>query len=308
MTLYFLSPVPAALRLNGQYVGVIDCFERKVEIQGDVFAEITPSDGGLPLCFIIDADFFRSPPASADVYLIGDDALIKLRAYRSSDAALRVIAQARTEECLFTLYSQGGLFVSCDGRDFSITELDRSFCEARFERQSVGGVSVMCLFAEGALAIFTESGKLVFRNAVKSYSCGDMLGVTIEFPTCADCEGECSFSFDGESFTLVSGTTRERREVRNELLHFAFFESVLVRGDSARYLSDELAPEAGKLSAYLGEFVDVLVPPQKFYAARNERRAAGLVYPLGRNLFRVKFYAADVEGGKVVNIREIPYP
>lgn len=307
MTLYFLSPVPAALRLNGQYVGVIDCFERRVEAQGDLLAEITPSDNGLPLCFMINGDFFAKPPEFAEVYLIGSDALIKLRGYRSSDAALRVLDQARLGACLFTLYSQGGIFVSCDGEDFSLKEMGFAFRDARFIEQSIGGQPVMCLFCEGALAVFSARGKMVFRNRAKSYSCGDMLRVTINFDTCAGCESECDFSFDGEEMKLISGHTRETRSVGEEVIHFAFFESVLARGDYKKYLCDELAPQADKVTGYLGGFVGVLVPPRKFYDACGEERAAGLVYPSGGNLFSVRFYAADVEGGKIVNIRDIPY-
>ena len=307
MTLYFLSPVPAALRLNGQYVGVIDCFERRVEAQGDLLAEITPSDNGLPLCFMINGDFFAKPPEFAEVYLIGSDALIKLRGYRSSDAALRVLCQARLGACLFTLYSQGGIFVSCDGEDFSLKEMGFAFRDARFEEQSIGGQPVMCLFCEGALAVFSARGKMVFRNRAKSYSCGDMLRVTINFDTCAGCESECDFSFDGEEMKLISGHTRETRPVGEEIIHFAFFESVLARGDYKKYLCDELVPQADKVTGYLGGFVGVLVPPRKFYDACGEERAAGLVYPSGGNLFSVRFYAADTEGGKIVNIRDIPY-
>lgn len=247
MTLYFLSPVPAALRLNGQYVGVIDCFERRVEAQGDLLAEITPSDNGLPLCFMINGDFFAKPPEFAEVYLIGSDALIKLRAYRSSDAALRVLCQARLGACLFTLYSQGGIFVSCDGEDFFIKEMGFAFRDARFIEQSIGGQPVMCLFCEGALAVFSARGKMVFRNRVQSYSCGDMLRVTINFDTCAGCESECDFSFDGEEMKLISGHTRETRPVGEEVIHFAFFESVLARGDYKNTSATSLFPKRTKL-------------------------------------------------------------
>ena len=61
------------------------------------------------------------------------------------------------------------------------------------------------------------------------------------------------------------------------------------------------------MASYLGDFVDVVVPPQKFYERTGENRAAGLVYAEAPNLFRVKFFAADMVGGLVENIREIEY-
>ena len=206
------------------------------------------------------------------------------------------------------LYSQGGIFVSCDGEDFSLKEMGFAFSSARFIEQSIGGQPVMCLFCEGALAVFSARGKMVFRNRAKSYSCGDMLRVTINFDTCAGCESECDFSFDGEEMKLISGHTRETRPVGEEIIHFAFFESVLAHGDSSVYLNAELRARADELGGYLGDFAEVLVPPRKFYDFTGERLAAGLAYPLSSNLYRVKFYAADTADGLVCNIRSVDYP
>ena len=55
MKVYFLSQKPSALTLNGVYLGMIDGFERSVELNPDdkILAEIAPA-GFVPLRFVID--------------------------------------------------------------------------------------------------------------------------------------------------------------------------------------------------------------------------------------------------------------
>lgn len=165
----------------------------------------------------------------------------------------------------------------------------------------------MCIHARDCLAIVSGSGEVVFCNRIKSYSLGDMLGVTIDYASCAGIVGERSYSYDGAQFTLRSCRTVETRPVADEVKHFAFFESILARADASAYLAEAIRGRADELSAYLGDFTEVLIPPQKFYERTGELRAAGLACPIKPNLFRVRFYAADMSGGLVENIREIEY-
>lgn len=310
MTIYFLSEVPAALRLNGTYAGIIDGFVRRAEgAEGEIFVEAVPSDNRLPVNFMLGDKFFSSPPPFADVYLLGGDALVKIKNYAFKDTSLRLICQSRFCGHLVTLCRRGGVALCIDKSNGAVTlrDMDEGFSSAQMREGEVGGHKVLCIYSESRLAIVSEGGEVVFCNAVKSYSLGDMLGVTVSFSTCAGAIGECNYSFDGSAFTPVSGRTVETRPVADEVKHFAFFESILTRADAAAYLCGELKGRAGELGAYLGDFVDVVIPPQKFYESTGEERAAGLVYPLKENLFRVRFYAADMRGGLVENIREIDY-
>ena len=56
------------------------------------------------------------------------------------------------------------------------------------------------------------------------------------------------------------------------------------------------------LKDYLGEFIGVTVPTEKFYAEHGDVHAAGLVYPKAQNLFEVKYYAVELTDGKVSNV------
>lgn len=252
MTVYFLSSTPAALRLNGEYAGVIDNFPRRTEIgEGEeAFVEAVPSDNRLPVNFMLSDGFLSSPPPFSDVFLMGADALISINRYEPKSAALKVVWQTRFCDNLITLYSRGGAALCVDRPDGTadIYEINEDYLHSQYSSGRVGGKDVLCVFTGGRLCILTEGGTLAFDNAVKSYSLGDMLGVTVNFNSCA-----------------------------------------------------------GELSGYLGDFSGVVVPPQKFYERTGEMRAAGLVYPLLANLYRVKFFSADMQGGKIINIREIDY-
>ena len=311
MTVYFTSDPPAWLRLGGEYAGVIDGFVRRAELafEQPLPVEAYPGNNFSPLNFFMDEAFFASPPDFARVYLMGGDALVRLFGYPPKDCALRPLAQTRFFDNLVTLCSRGGV-VLCRERpgDVRLFELPSGFASAGFESGKIGGFPVLFIYCEGGLAVLSQQGDLIFNDGVKSYSQGDMLGVTRAFETCAGAVAESFYSYDGNALSLVSSRTAFTRPVPPESRHFAFFESVLTHGDSSVYLNAELRARADELGGYLGDFAEVLVPPRKFYDLTGERLAAGLAYPLSSNLYRVKFYAADTADGLVCNVRSVDYP
>ena len=111
MRIYFLSCLPAALKLNGLYLGTIDGFERHIELDpaDSVLAEIVPSDNLQPLNFFLDEKFFKDPPTFVDLYLTDGDAIVYIREYAVKDVTLSVIYQTRFAGNLVTVFSQGGI-------------------------------------------------------------------------------------------------------------------------------------------------------------------------------------------------------
>jgi hypothetical protein len=307
MRIYFLSERKAALKLNGIYLGLIDGFERHVEmdIKDGAFAEILPDDNLQPLNFLIDEKFLAEPPDFANVYLFEGDALIYIKKYADKCGALKVIKQQNFCGNTITLFWQGGLFISCEGKSFEYREIDKAFANGVFEEKSVGGFPLLFVRGDGCLLAISGQGKLVFMNAAKDYFASQTLKITVSFATCTQAEAECEFAFDGNQFTLIKSKTKELCPPDDDVLHFAFFESVLTRGDFSKYLSEELKSKANDLFSFLGDFCEVTIPTEKFYAEHGQMRAAGLVYPKGNNLYEVKYFAADVEDGKIVNILQL---
>ena len=304
MRVYFLSYLPAALKLNGLYLGTIDGFERHIELdpKDGVLAEIVPCDNLQPLNFFLDEKFFNDPPKYTDVYLTEGDAIIFIREYAIKDVKLDVVYQTRFYGNLITIFSQGGIYLSAEGAEYSLSPLPLCFSSVRAEQRTLAGREVLAICGGNSLLVISDNGKTIFLNVAENAEFGENLTVTVPFETCAAAKAVCDYTYDGEALTLISSRTVETRTPEKEILHFAFFESVMTRGDFAKYLSDELKTKAGDLKSYLGEFVSVAVPPEKFYLIHGNLPAAGLVYPKSGNLYEVKYFAVEFNEDKISNI------
>lgn len=307
MRFYFLSVKPAILKLNGLYVGGIDLFERHVEIdlQDNVLAEIVPGENLQPVNFFINERLLTDPPPFLDVYLLDGETLLYVREYGNKNIKLSVLGQTRFAGNLVTVFAQGGVYLAVDGEKYSLTPLPARFISARFEEQSINGLPVLCVWGGNALVIISQSGERIFSNEVESAQFGGTLSTVTRFETCTCAKAVCEYAFDGAKLTLVSGKTEEIKPPDKNVLNFAFFESVLTCGNYADYLTDELREKAGLLKQFLGEYVGVTVPTERFYAEHGEERAAGLVYPKSGNLFEVKYFAVDLADGKISNVYEV---
>lgn len=310
MRLYFLSERTAALKLNGAYLGVIDCFERFVDIDrgGKILAEVVPDGDALPLSFFIDDNLFSDPPDYLDVYLTGGDAVIYVSRFEKRSHELKVVAQVNFRGGQYTLFlTDGRVYLNCErGENCSLYELPQSCANAALTESVIGGFPVLLAEGDGYVTVISEDGRRIFYNAAESWQCGDKLIVTVNFNTCAGCAATCTFGYDGNSMTLEGSRTEERVPPAANVMHFAFFESILTRGNYIKYLSDDLKESAAALPEFLGEFVDVTVPHGAFNDAHPQiNHAAGLVYPVKKNLFNIKYYAVDIADGKITNIYEV---
>lgn len=304
MRTYFLSYLPAVLKLNGMYIGAIDGFERHIELDAKdrIFAEIIPDENLNGLNFFLDEKFFKSPPPFCDVYLLNGDALIYIREYAVKDSKIEVLHQTRFAGNLITVFTQGGVYLSVDGAEYSLTPLPLSFKNFTADTFTLAGREVYAISDKSRLIVISDSGKIIYMNAAEKFEFADTLKIVANFETCTAAQAVYEYSYDGEKLTLVSAEARELRPPEKEIIPFAFFESVLIRADSKKYLCDELQEKAAALESYLGEFVSVTVPPEKFYIQHGEINAAGLVYPKSKNLYEVKFFAVDMQDGKITNI------
>ena len=309
MRIYFLSERTAALKLNGAYMGVIDSFERFVDVESGtkILAEVVPDGDALPLSFFIEDALFTSPPDFLDVYLCGGDAVIYVSRFESRTRGLKVVAQTYFCGGQYTLFlTDGRVYLNCErGDNCTLHELPRCCENASLSEDKIDRFPVLLVNGARYVAIISEDGRRVFYNPAESWQCGDKLTVTVNFNTCAGCKAVCTFGYDGAQMTLEGSRTEERVPPAEEVLHFAFFESVLTRGNFTKYLCDDLKKSAAALPEFLGEFVDVSIPYKKFYDVHGDIKAAGLVYPQSKNLFTVKYFAVDIENGKITNIYEV---
>lgn len=307
MRIYFLSERAAGLKLNGAYMGVIDGFEKfiDVDLSQKILAEVLPDGDTEAVNFFIDDNFFKAPPDFADVYLTEGDAVIYFNRFQPRVKRLEVLAQTNFNGLQVTLFLNGDVYLNCEGKTCNLYHLPQGFEKAKLTLAEIGGKWVVLVEGENCLSIISESGKQIFLNPAASWTCGDKLKVTVNFATCAACRAVCTFAYDGEKMTLEDSQTREYAPINEEIMHFAFFESVLTRADFEKYLCAELKQSAAALPEFLGDFIDVAVPYSKFYERHGNIKAAGLVYPAAKNLFKIKYFAVDIDGGKITNVYEV---
>lgn len=309
MRIYFLSAQPAALKLDGQYAGTIDLFERYAEIdmRRGALAEIIPHDNSLPVNFFIDEKFFECGHPFADAYILGDERLIYLKNFARKGGEIEVIAQGEAGGGLLTIFEFGGIYACFEGRELcgggaGLVKLAKNFARAEVREIVVGGRAFAAAVAEGALSVF-DCGRQVFLGE-GNFEYGDALAVLREEKSCADIVTEGRYIFDGQAFVPERLTARERRAVPEKMAHFALFEGVMYGCDCTKYLSDELSPRAGELNEYLGNFLGV-VPPTELFCERHKdiaNNCAGLIYRRAEGLFEVKYFAVQFSDGRADNI------
>ena len=300
MKIYFLSSRPCALMLGGVFFGMTDTFERFAEIEpkDNVFAEFIP-EGALPVGFFITEKLRFSPPEHCEVYILKDGIAVYARDFPPSDFSLRIVSQERFIDNLVTVFRQGALQLSLEtSKGFFVSPLPPCFetCSIRYE------CGLFFIEGQNALAVFTADGKRVLFETVSHYEIkNETLIATLPLSDSRKRSAECEWALtqDGcfqTSFRIRQEGTEERAEkLRDELLPYAFFESVLIGADFSEMLSDELKERAEHIKAFLGDFVSVTLT--------NEPQTCGLVRKKKDRLFELHYFTAEVKEGKIVDIR-----
>lgn len=304
MRVYFLSTIKAGIKLNGLFLGFADKFERYVELtlNDGVFAEFLPEGDFLSTNFFIDERLLSNPPEFLDVYIYDDDLLIYVKHYAPKTVEFKILAQTRFLGNLISVFMQGKIYLSFDGKEYFLHELPLDFKTCSFEEKKLEGLPVLAVRGGEYLAIISQDGKLIFLNKVLSFSFDNGLAVSVDLQTCLNSYAECIFSFDGRDLSLVKSKTVERVCPEEKIIAFAFFQSVLTSGNFKRFLCDDLLDKAPYLKEFLGDFCDVLVPFDKFFIQHGDIKAVGLVYPKSKNLYTVKHFAVETENGKITNV------
>lgn len=294
MKIYFLSSRPCALTLNGAFFGVTDKFERYAELslKDDIYAQFSP-EGGLPIgCFLTEALRF-SPPERFEVYLLKDGIALYARDFPPADFTLKPLAQAKDNGVLATLFRQGALQLSIEYAG----ELHTDTLPDTFEHGSVafhsGLVFVEC---ENCLAVYAKTGERLLLEAVLSYSVEEnLLRAVLPLSDAFGRTAECAWELTETACKQTEFTVRQSAVPKDDLLAYAFFESVLIGANYAELLSDELRPEAEKLVGFLGDFVAV--------ALTADPKCCGLIKKRGERLYQAAYFTVETANGKIIDVK-----
>lgn len=301
MRIYFLSSEPAALRLDGQYAGTIDMFDRYVEIdcKRGAFAEILPHSCRQTLNFFIDEDFFLKPHPFCKIYSAENERAIYIDGYAKKCGGIEMIAQERAAGTLITIFRFGEIYAAAEAGGATLTKLSDDFCEAEITAEVIGGCEYAAVRGKNAVALF-RGEHIVFFGGCGGFEAGKHLTLTVNADSCTRTVLTKEYSFDGEKMALVKESAARGKKPTVKILPFAFFESVL-SGGCEEYLCDDLRDRAAALKEYLGNFTAV-TPPSETAQKKYGEGVAGLIYPDGENMFEIKYFIVEIEDGKVTNI------
>ena len=157
MKIRFLSSVPCALTIGGEYFGITDDFERFAEIslKDNLFACFSPQNA-LPLGVFLNDRLFFSPPEGVEAYLLRDGAALYARDFPPRSSEVRITAQERFVSDLITVYFQGGLHVSLEtAKGFSVAPLAHYYEHATIKKRD----GLFFIEGNNALCIFNARGK-----------------------------------------------------------------------------------------------------------------------------------------------------
>ena len=298
MRIYFLSALPCALFLNGAYFGVTSEFEKFIEVSPSdgIFAEFIP-ENALPIRFFITENLRFSPPDGCEIYLIKDGIAVYARDFQPADFTLRPILQKRFDETLITVYRQGKLQLSIEGNgELFIATLPPSFLPTDVKKVR----SFFLLEGNGQILLFNNRAELLLCERVLSFAL-DETGISAKLPLSdhlqrvADCRFDFTeFGVKQTKFTLLQAGERTGKTVEN-LLPYAFFESVCIGADFAQMLTPELQEKADGLRAFLGDFSSVTLT--------ETPNVIGLIYQKSERIFEVRYYTVELQNGKICDIK-----
>lgn len=295
MKVCFLSSRPCQLTLNGVYFGITDRFERSAEVclSDGIFLCFTP-ENAMPISFRLTEDIRFTPPTGCEVYLLRDQIVIYAKDFPPSDFSLRIHAQKRFDNCLVTLFTQGKTQLTIESPNGFFNAYLPPISDDCELRQVNGCILVA---DKERLCLFSEDARLLLNEQILSFSIeNDTLSARLPLNDSgcryADCtweiiNGDChqnSFSISD----LHSAFPHE------DLLVYAFFESVLIGANFEDFLSDALRQQKEKLRAFLGDFVSV-APTQ----SPNE---CVLLRQKAKGLFEGAYFCAEVTDGKISNL------
>lgn len=290
------------LTLNGAFFGATDKFERFADIclTDRIFAKFTP-EGRLPIGFFITEELLSTPPIGCEVYLLRDGVAIYARDFPPADFTLHPIAQQRFGDTLVSVFQQGDIQVSIQSpAGFFTDTLPPVFSNCKLSAHA----GLYFIEGERHLAVYTPVGKCVLLEEVLSFSVADgELRALLPLSDCLGRIADCAWSLSENGcartkLTLQKNHTQtgetDEGKIADELLPYAFFQSVLLGVNYADYLSPELAGKATQIVDFLGDFRAVCIT--------DNPRVCGLIREKAPRLFEVTYFTVTVENKKITDI------
>lgn len=296
--MYFLSSMPCALRLGGVFFGAVDSFERfaEVSLKDNLFVEFIP-ENALPVCFFLNDQIRFTPPVGCEVYILRDGIAVYAKDFPPSDLAFSLIAQRREGKTLATVFKQGRIYFSVQSESGVTTDiLPRDFAECELSFSD----GCWLLKSPRSLAVYSLQGERLLLENVLSYSVEQgLLRARLPLSDSQRRVADCAWELSDEGckrteFTLKQYAEGENSGVPEDLIPYAFFESVLIGANYADLLSEALQSKTDLLVDFLKDFTDVILT--------DDPSTCGLIRKKAEGLFEAAYYTVKMEKGKIIDI------
>ena len=288
MRVFFLSELPCALHVAGVHLGLVDGFERSVELDqnANLSCQLIPFGDFLPVTFCIDDEFLVNPPPQIRLYYTENGVAIYACGFLRKDQSLRVLWQKRFDSTLLTLAVQGKLQLFFDSGDAKIIDLPSRLGHCSVERLADG----FLLRGADAFALISLDGELVFQHEGNVISTENGIRAEIPFHDSMGHTAICEWT-QGK---LSSCSIRSAAPPTEATFALALFESALIGADTTPFLADNLLDKADCLRDYLGDFCSVVLT--------DCRNKIGLVYERKERVFDVRYFKVELHEQKICNI------
>lgn len=261
--MYFLSDTPCAMFINGAFFGRCDGFARFTELslKDNLFICFQP-ENALPISFFLNDNIRFSPPSGCEVYLLDNAIAVYARRFPAFNQAYTVHTQARFDDVLFTVFSQGMWQVAVNSQNtFLLDELPFAF-----EHPTLCALDDFVLLeSPRAVAVYTKDGKRLLCLRALSYERKNEL-LTVRL------------AYLSQTYTLISGEVllTETIFTGNPPLAYTFCCKLLNGGNPREMLCDELADGIEEIRAYLGDFCAVEPTDDPFVCVLISKRSEGI--------------------------------
>lgn len=296
MKVYFLSSHPCALSLNGIYYGITNRFERFADIvlSDNIFVTFTP-ENALPLQFFLTENTPLQPPTGCEIYLLSDSLLIYAQHFTPNDTTLRVFAQKRLDNCLVTVYAQGETQLSIQTPEgYFIAYLPPAFSVCELSMHS----GLIFVASPTTLCIATKRGEILFCEQILSFAVtDDEAQLRLPLNDSGNRYADCRYALSETQISRLQFSISDACvKTADDLLAYAFFESVLIGANYAEMLSDELRIHAEDVRSFLGDFVRV--------APTDDMDVCILVRKKAERIYTCDYYRIERKDGKIADIRK----
>ena len=291
MRVFFLSEKTCALWVAGAYLGLVDGFERYVELEPSesLFCELKPCGNFLSVRFTLDDKFLISPPPQVKLYYTENGLGIYVCDFLRADQSMHILWQKRLGGTLMTLAVQGKLQLWLNGNTAGLLDLPDALETCDVEEVTSG----FLLKNDTAFALISREGKLLVLSEGRVLSADVCLKAEVPYHDSMGHTAVCEWN-KGE---LVSCSIKTAFEPHEATFALALFESALIGADCKPFLAENLAPKADALKEFLGEYCSVVLT--------RERDKVGLVYERSERVFDVRYFRIEMEDNKICNIRPI---